>query len=281
MTEKTQATAPSEPVLNKEPFNPKGVMQRHSKPIVYGGFCLLVIIALIFSSHGKTMVSAKQQAQQNSPQPFMQDNTENNVADFKSHLAHQQQTLDQTAANDPAMASLTPQQRAASLGYSSTGQAQPCIPGQPCNQQMQTYGYQQDGGGGQVSPEQQASQELAAKERQRAYESRFSSNLAYSRPPDSPAQNQRPSGGTYLPASMASGQQASNLVTSRAAGGSPAARSQSTFNRKPEVNIDSATREKPLRFLPLTLIPLSGPRSPGCAAGVKFLLLHLPCSPSA
>ncbi|MDE1155680.1 MAG: hypothetical protein PW735_08100 [Acidobacteriaceae bacterium] len=102
MTEQTQA-APNEPVLNKKPFDPKGVMQRHSKPIVYGGFCLLVVIALLFSSRGKTSASAKQQAKQNSPQPLVQDNTENNVADLKSQLAHQQQTLDQ-AHPDPALA---------------------------------------------------------------------------------------------------------------------------------------------------------------------------------
>ena len=61
MTEQTQV-APNEPVLNKKPFDPKGVMQRHAKPIVYGGFCLLVVIALLFSSRGKTSASAKQQA---------------------------------------------------------------------------------------------------------------------------------------------------------------------------------------------------------------------------
>jgi type IV secretion system protein VirB10 len=243
MTEQTQA-APNEPVLNKKPFDPKGVMQRHAKPIVYGGFCLLVVIALLFSSRGKTSATAKQQAKQSSPQPLVQDNTENNVADLKSQLAHQQQTLDQATANDPSMMNATPAQKAAVLGYSATGQAQPCIPGQPCNQQMQGYGYsQQNGGGaGQVSPEQQEAQQLAAKERERAYESRFSSNLAYTHPAEAP-QQQSQANSSYLPASMTSPQQGSSLVNPRAAGDAPAAPASSAsagFNRKPEVNIDSA-----------------------------------------
>ncbi|MDE1161172.1 MAG: TrbI/VirB10 family protein [Acidobacteriaceae bacterium] len=280
MTEQTQAAASTEPVLNKKPFDPKGVMQKHSKPIVYGGFSVLVIIALIFSSHGKTAVNAKQQQKQNNPQPLVQDNTENNVADLKSQLAHQQQTLDQAAANDPSLVNVTPQQRAAALGYSATGQAQPCIPGQPCNQQMQGYGYaQQNGGGaGHVSPEQQASQELAAKERQRAYESRFSSNLAYSRPPDAPPQTQATNtdNGTYLPASMASGQQASSLVNARAAGDPPPAQGQSTFNRKPEVNIDSASGQPYVLYEGTTIDTVLMNRLDGDAVGPVKVLVSNP-----
>ncbi|WP_263419280.1 TrbI/VirB10 family protein [Terriglobus albidus] len=284
MTEQTQAAAsaaaPAEPMLNKKPFDPKGVMQRHSKPIVYGGFCLLVVVALLFSSRGKTAVSAKQQQKQNNPQPFVQDNTENNVADFRNQLAHQQETADQATVSDPSTANVTPQQRAAILGYSASGQAQPCIPGQPCSQQMQGYGYaQQNGrGAGQVSPEQQASQELAARERQRAYESRFSSNLAYTRPPDAPPQTQATNAGngTYLPTSMASGQQPSSLVSARAAGDPPAAQSQSAFNRKPEINIDSATGQPYVLYEGTTIDTVLMNRLDGDAVGPVKVLVSNP-----
>ena len=279
MTEQTQA-APNEPVLNKKAFDPKGVMQRHAKPIVYGGFCLLVVIALLFSSRGKTSASTKQQVKQNNPQPLVQDNTENNVADLKSQLAHQQQTLDQAAATDPSMANATPAQRAAALSYSATGQAQPCIPGQPCNQ-TQPYGYAQQpnvGGAGQVSPEQQEAQQLAAKERERAYESRFSSNLAYTHPAD-PPQQQSQGNSSYLPASMTSAQQGSSLVNPRAAGeapATPASASSNGFNRKPEVNIDSAMGQPYVVYEGATIDTVLMNRLDGDAVGPVKVLVSNP-----
>ncbi len=283
MTEQTQAPTPAEPVLNKKPFDPKGVMQRHSKPIVYGAFCLLVVIALLFSSRGKTSANTKQEKQHN-PQPLVQDNTENNVADLKSQLAHQQQTLDQATASDPTLANATPAQRAAAIGYSPTGQAQPCIPGQPCNQ-AQPYGYGQQGnggGGGQVSREQQASQDLAVKERQRAYESRFSSNLAYSRPAEAPQQQSQTAangGGAYLPASMTSAQQGTSLVNPRAAGDAtpaPASSAQNGFSRKPEVNIDSAMGQPYVLYEGTTIDTVLMNRLDGDAVGPVKVLVSNP-----
>lgn len=284
MTEQTQATTPAatiaEPALHKKPFDPKGVMQRHSKPIVYGGFCLLVVIALLFSSRGKTSVSAKQQQKQSNPQPLVQDNTENNVADLKSQLAHQQQTLDQATATDPSLVNATPAQRAAALSYSATGQPQPCIPGQPCNQ-AQPYGYGQQpngGGAGQVSPEQQETQQLAAKERERAYESRFSSNLAYTHPAETP--QQQPQGNSsYLPASMTSAQQGSSLVNPRPAGEAstaPASASSNGFNRKPEVNIDSAMGQPYVLYEGATIDTVLMNRLDGDAVGPVKVLVSNP-----
>ena len=284
MTEQTQATTPAGqaagPVLNKKPFDPKGVMQRHSKPIVYGGFCLLVVIALLFSSRGKTSANTKQEKQQN-PQPLVQDNTENNVADLRSQLAHQQQTLDQATAADPSMVNATPAQRAAVQGYGPTGQAQPCMPGQPCNQ-PQTYGYGQQGNGGggagQVSPEQQEAQQLAAKERERAYESRFSSNLAYTRPADAP-QQQTQANSSYLPASMTSAQQGSSFVSPRAAGdtaATPSSSAQNGFNRKPEVNIDSAMGQPYVLYEGATIDTVLMNRLDGDAVGPVKVLVSNP-----
>jgi type IV secretion system protein VirB10 len=238
MTDQTFApTAPHEPELKKKPFDPKGVMQKNGKAILFLGVAALLLVALIFSSHGKG-TSAHQNSAQTGPQPLVQDNTENNVADLKSHVADQQRAMEQATAVDPAMTGATPAQRVAAQAYSPNGQAAPCIPGQPCNP-MPTYGYAQQGSGqAQLSPAEQASQQLAAKERERSYESRFSSNLAYTRQPDAPSTPQAQSASTasgYIPANMTGEtQQASSLIGSRTAGETPApATGQASIKRGP------------------------------------------------
>jgi type IV secretion system protein VirB10 len=181
------------------------------------------------------------------------------------------------------MVNATPAQKAAALSYSATGQAQPCIPGQPCNQ-TQPYGYaQQNGGGaGQVSPEQQEAQQLAAKERERAYESRFSSNLAYTRPEEAPqqqAQTTASAGGSYLPASMSSVQQGSSLVNPRAAGDAPATPASSAsvgVSRKPEVNIDSAMGQPYVLYEGATIDTVLMNRLDGDAVGPVKVLVSNP-----
>jgi hypothetical protein len=111
MTDQTFApTAPHEPELKKKPFDPKGVMQKNGKALLFLGVAALLLVALIFSSHGKGM-SPHQNSAQVGPQPLVQDNTENNVADLKSHVADQQRAMEQATAVDPAMIGATPAQR--------------------------------------------------------------------------------------------------------------------------------------------------------------------------
>ena len=114
---------------------------------------------------------------------MVQDNTDNNVQDLKNQLAAERLKEQQQAANasnaDPALAMATPAQRAAAAAYSPTGQTMPCVPGQPCPQV--SYG-QQMPAQPQLTPAQQQAQQLAAKERELAYNSRFASNLAYVHP---------------------------------------------------------------------------------------------------
>jgi len=88
------------------------------------------------------------------------------------------------ALPDPSLAIGTPAQQAAVSPYGPTGQPAPCIPGQPCAQQ-QSASMQQ-----QLSPAAQEEQQLAAKDRELAYDARFASNLVYARQPDSQAQQQ-------------------------------------------------------------------------------------------
>ena len=135
------------------------------------------------------------------------------------------------AMGDPALASATPAQRAAAAAYGPTGVAVPCVPGQPCPQAQQ--GNMQM----QLTPEQQQAQLLAAKERERADNSRFASNLVYSRSAEPPQQQQQ---GQTMPAQYgpAERQTNSNLVAPAAEG-----KQEDTpggYKRPLEANIDSA-----------------------------------------
>ncbi|WP_051979131.1 TrbI/VirB10 family protein [Edaphobacter aggregans] len=271
--------APQEPELRKKSFDPKGVMQKNAKAMMFVGVAALVFLALIFSAKSKTP-SDHQGAQRNAPQPLVQDNTENNVAAMKSHVAGQQQALEQAVAVDPAMAVATPAQRAAVQAYNANGQVTPCLPGQPCMQPPQ-YGYAQQGGVAQPSPEEQASQQLAAKERERSYESRFSSNIAYTRPaePGTPSpqpQTISPSG--YTPANVPqNAQPPTSLVSSRTAGEAPISPvGQNSIKRGPEVNIDSASGQPYVVFEGTTIDTVLMNRLDGDAVGSVKVLVSNP-----
>ncbi|MFP5227067.1 MAG: TrbI/VirB10 family protein [Acidobacteriota bacterium] len=218
------------PGLKKLVTEPKGVLQKNMKVFVFLGASLLVIVAAIFSAGGKK--SAAQTATKSQPpQPVVLDNTASNVADLKDQVAAEQQKQQQdalaaTAAADPALANATPAQRAIAAGYSPAGLPVGCIPGQPCPY----AGYsQQAGGSGQLSPARQEEQQLAAQERERDYEARFSSNIAYSRPASSP------------PAQIRTGSQPANSDVSSLIAPQQPSISQSTTKGPAEVNIDSAT----------------------------------------
>ena len=122
----------------------------------------------------------------------------------------QQATMAAAAMGDSALASATPQQRAAAAAYGPTGLAVPCIPGQPCPQAQQSNMQMQ------LTPVQQQAQLIAAKERERADNSRFASNLVYSRSADPPQQQQQ---GQTMPSPIwpcrTADKQQSRLPTSR------------------------------------------------------------------
>jgi type IV secretion system protein TrbI len=186
----------SEPELRRTNSDPKGVLQKNLKIFVYLGAALLVIAAALFSSTSKKTPAQQAAAKGQPPQPTLQDNTDNNVQDLKNQLKAEREKEQQQSATtvapdgDPTLASATPAQRAAAAAYGPTGVAAPCVPGQPCPQP--TYGpagYGQPGNAQpQLSPEQQQAQLIAAKERERADESRFASNLVYARAMEQPQQ---------------------------------------------------------------------------------------------
>src|SRR6202167_2052700 len=225
----------SEPTLRRNLELPKGVLQKNLKTFVYLGAVLLVIVAALFSSSGKKTPGQQASAKGQPPQPTLQDNTDSNVQELKNQLQaerqKEQQATTAAALGDPMLASGTPQQRSAAAAYGPTGVAVPCIPDQPCPQAQQRNMQMQ------LTPVQQQAQLIAAKERERADDSRFASNLVYSRSADPPQQQQQ---GQIVPAQYGPGerQTSSSLVPQPAEG-----KQEDTpggYKRPLEANVDSA-----------------------------------------
>jgi type IV secretion system protein VirB10 len=246
---------PGEPELTKRAVEPKGVLQKNLKPMLYLGAALLVIVAAIFSGTGKKTPTQKGGTPNQPPQPTLQDSTDNNVQDLKNQVAAAQQKAAQQAANpaDPSLAAATPAQQAAAQAYGPNGQPVPCVPGQPCAQGQQ-----------QLSPAAQEEQQLAAKDRELAFDSRFASNLVFARTPDPPQQPQ-------------TAQAASSFIAPHAAGDPTAApAAQSAAERRPEVNIDAATGQPYVIYEGTTLDTVLMNRLDGDAAGPVKVLVSNP-----
>jgi type IV secretion system protein VirB10 len=165
-----------EPTLRGLLEQPKGVLQKNLKTFVYLGAALLVIVAALFSSMGKKTPAQQAAAKGQPPQPTLQDNTDNNVQDMKNQVQaerqKEQQSANAAAGQDPALASATPAQQATAAAFGPSGEVSTfCGSGRPCGQA------QQGTMPPQPTPEQQQAQLIAAKERERADNSRFASNL--------------------------------------------------------------------------------------------------------
>ena len=176
-----------------------------------------MVIAALFSASARKAPSQSAAAQHEPPQPTIQDNTDNNVQDLKNQLAAERQREAQAAAAaqaDPALANATLAQQAAAAAYGPNGQSAAVYAGQPCSQQQSAS--QQ-----QLSPAQQQAEQLAAKERELAYNSRFASNLVYARSADAQAESSShpiahaDAGDHTVQIQQRSGQPASNLVQLR------------------------------------------------------------------
>ncbi len=285
MAEQIQETA-AEPELTKRAVEPKGVLQKNLKPMLYLGAAALVIAAAVFSGTGKKAATQKGATPNQPPQPTLQDSTDNNVQDLKNQVAAAQQRAAQQAASgfpasDPALAGATPAQQAAAQGYGPAGQSLPCAPGQPCTQQPGANNQQQ------LSPAEQEAQQLAARDRALAYDSRFASNLVFGRSQEQSSQQQSPSAAisgansrpssagasTALPSSAGS-----NLVAPRAAGDPPAtsAAAPTPAERRPEVNIDAAIGQPYVLYEGTTLDTVLMNRLDGDAAGPVKVLVSNP-----
>ena len=262
----------AEPTLRRDLVLPKGVLQKNLKTFVYLGAALLVIVAALFSSSGKKTPAQQAGAKGQPPQPDLQDNTDSNVQELKNQLQaerqkEQQATMAAAAMADPALASATRPQQAAAAAYGPTGVAVPCVPGRPCPQ-LQAGNMQI-----QLTPVQQQAQLIAAKERERADDSRFASNLVYSRSADPPQQQQQ---GQMMPAQYgpAERQANSSLVSPEVDG-----RHEETsagYKRPLEANVDSATGQPYLIYEGSVLDTVLMNRLDGDAVGPVKVLVSNP-----
>jgi type IV secretion system protein VirB10 len=276
----THAEPQVEPTLRGLLAQPKGVLQKNLKTFVYLGAALLVIVAALFSSTGKKTPAQQAAAKGQPPQPMLQDNTDNNVQDLKNQVQaerqeEQQAAMATAATEDPALASATPEQQAAAVAFGPTGVAgagastASCLPGRPCGQGQQSAMQPQ------LTPEQQQAQLIAAKERERADNSRFASNLVYSHLEEQ-QQQQSQQQGQMTPAQYdhTERQTKTSLVTSRAEGepGEP----PGGYKRPLEANIDSAVGQPYLVYEGSVLDTVLMNRLDGDAVGPVKVLVSNP-----
>jgi type IV secretory pathway VirB10-like protein len=272
----TPRTEPqAEPTLRRNLELPKGVLQKNLKTFVYLGAASLVIVAALFSSSGKKTPAQQAAAKGQPPQPTLQDNTDNNVQELKNQLQAERQKEQQAAVaaaalGDPALASATPAQQAAAAAYGPTGISVPCIPGRPCPQAQQ--GNMQT----QLTPLQQQAQLIAAKERERLDNSRFASNLVYSRSAEEPQQQQQQPQGQMMPAQYGPAERQSN--SSLVAPESEGKREDTAggYKRPLEANVDSAVGQPYLVYEGSVLDTVLMNRLDGDAVGPVKVLVSNP-----
>jgi type IV secretory pathway VirB10-like protein len=277
----SEDAVPPEPELRRHGTEPKGVIRKNLKVLLFLGASAVMVFAALVSSSGRRAPSQSSTAQHEPPQPALQDSTDNNVQDLKNQLAIERQKEAQAAAAAPPMTSTTlPNgtlaQQTAAAAYGPTGQPAVCTPSQPCAQQ-------QNASMQQVSPAQQQAEELAAKERELAYSARFASNLVYARSAD--AQTDSPShpvahddGSAPVTTNpMGSSQPASNLVPNAQASEQ---KSNSTDRSSPkpnnEVNIDSAEGQPYVVYEGLAMDTILMNRLDGDAVGPVKVLVSSP-----
>ncbi|WP_348266232.1 TrbI/VirB10 family protein [Edaphobacter sp. DSM 109919] len=258
------------PQLSQNASEPKGVIRKNIKMFVYLGAILLLITASLFSSKKKTPNGTP--AKGTPPQPFVQDNTANNIADLQNQLAAEKQKQQQDAQLAAAMAaSQTPAQQQAAAMYGPNGQPNmPPAQGQP-----------QNNGQPQLTPEQQQQQQLANKERELTFDSRFASNLAYSHSKEEEQRQSQPQNSPQMmPVSAANpyaaalaGGEGSSFVPGRAAGEQPA---PEATKKAPEVNLNSAVGQPYVIFEGAVLDTVLMNRLDGDAVGPVKVLVSNP-----
>ena len=264
----------AEPTLRRNMELPKGVLQKNLKTFVYLGAALLVIVAALFSSSGKKGPTQQANAKGQPPQPALQDNTDSNVLELKNQLQaerqkEQQATTAAAAMGDPALASATPAQQAAVAAYGPSGVAAltaPCAPGRPCPQTQQ--GNMQM----QVTPEQQQAQIIAAKERERADNSRFASNLVYSGSVEQLQQQQ----GHAMPAQSGPADRQANSGLAAPEAEKKQEDTPGGYKRPLEANVDSATGQPYLVYEGSVLDTVLMNRLDGDAVGPVKVLVSNP-----
>jgi type IV secretion system protein TrbI len=210
-TIEAEHVAVPDPKLQQTRVEPKGVIRKNLKVWIFLGASAVVLCAALVSNWTKKGSGHSSASPQSAPQPALQDNTDNNVQDLKNQLAAERQREAQATAQATLANNVPPViEPGVVAGASQVGL---CTPGQPC-QQQEVYAQPQ------VSPEEQQAQQLAARERELAYNARFASNLVYTRSSDAQAAFRQGSNsdlGTEAQTAVGqpSEQAASSLISSR------------------------------------------------------------------
>jgi type IV secretory pathway VirB10-like protein len=275
----TVTTIPDAQLTDRTP-QPKGVLQKNLKMFLYLGAVVLLILATVISSRKKTPTAAEK-AKDSPPQPYVQDNTASNVDALQRQLGADKlkaQQDAQLAATTGTSVGGTSAQNAAALGYGPDGR--PLNPAAPNGQPNGT----QANGQPQLTPAQQAAQQLAATEKERADTARFASNIAYARSAEQQPTQQN--GPQQVPAVVAnpyaaimSPGQSTGLTAPRAAGEQRASGDQipaTDYKRPAEVNVDNAIGQPYVIYEGLTLDTVLMNRLDGDAVGPVKVLVSNP-----
>jgi type IV secretion system protein VirB10 len=273
------ATTFKDPQLTDRTPQPKGVLQKNLKTMLYMGAVGLLILATFISSRKKTPTAAEA-AKNNPPQPYVQDNTANNVDALQRQLAADK--LKKQQDGQLAAATGTGAQQTVAAAYGPDGRplnapgTDALSNGVPGNTQANANGQPQ------LTPVQQAGQQLAASERVRADTARFASNIAYVRPADQPMQQQSAQSSTAAQnpyAALLQSGQPSGVTAPRAASEQRSAGDQipaTEYKRPPEANIDNAVGQPYVIYEGLTLDTVLMNRLDGDSVGPVKVLVSNP-----
>ena len=262
-----------DPKLQQAGVEPKGVIRKNLKVWIFLGASAVVLCAALVSNWTKKGPGHSSVSQHNPPQPALQDNTDNNVQDLKNQLTAERQREAQAAATQAAQANNAPpeSEQGVVTGASQVGL---CTLGQPCQQQGV---YAQP----QLSPEEQQAHQLAARERELAYNARFASNLVYTGSSDAhaaPSQDSNSALGTEAQRAVGqpSEQVESSLISSRNAADKKSPSEDSPVKRSAEVNIDSAAGQPYVIYEGLTMDTILMNRLDGDAPGPVKVMVSSP-----
>jgi type IV secretion system protein VirB10 len=274
-------TTTADPQLTDRTPQPKGVLQKNLKMFLYLGAVVLLILATVISSRKKAPTAADK-AKDAPPQPYVQDNTANNVDALQRQLGADKlkaQQDAQLAAATGSPAGGTGAQQAAAAAYGPDGRLiSPAGTYTPNGQPNGTNGQPQ------LTPSEQAGQQLAATEKERADTARFSSNIAYASSAEPAPQQQggspRSSAAVQNPyaAALQAGQP-TGLTAPRAAGEPRASGDQipaTDYKRPVEANIDNAIGQPYVIYEGLTLDTVLMNRLDGDAVGPVKVLVSNP-----
>ncbi len=281
------AAAPEPQLQNRAP-EPKGVLQKNLKLLVYVGAVLVLIVASVLSSRSNPAAKAAAAAKGAPPQPSVQDTTDNNVQELHSQVqaerSRQKQDAALAAATGTGANRMNPNPLTgvqAGQGAYGTYAAAGAQPGQGM------YGTNPNPDMRQLTPVQEQRMQIESKDRELAHSSLFTSNIAYSRSQqqqqweqqqaEALGQQGQPGPGQTSAFRNSSGQQQkpSNLVDPHAPGEEPAA-APGGYKRPVEANIDSATGQPYLIYEGTFLDTVLMNRLDGDSAGPVKVLVSNP-----